>query len=151
MSAQPVAAEPSASAPASSEPSSSEQAGDVPGTNVLTSKGEGEEDEDTAHEVRAKIWRLDTGKWQDMGISIMRVKTSRTTQKSRVLARNAVNGNVVLNFSLYEGLKVTREKNVLMFLGFIEAKPCNLRCKVKTEEAAETLKKALVSHATSDN
>ena len=112
---------------------------------------EGEEDEDTAHEVRAKIWRLDTGKWQDMGISIMRVKTSRTTQKSRVLARNAVNGNVVLNFSLYEGLKVTREKNVLMFLGFIEAKPCNLRCKVKTEEAAETLKKALVSHATSDN
>ena len=151
VSAQPVAAEPSASAPAPSEPSSSEQAGDVPGTNVLTSKGEGEEDEDTAHEVRAKIWRLDTGKWQDMGISIMRVKTSRTTQKSRVLARNAVNGNVVLNFSLYEGLKVTREKNVLMFLGFIEAKPCNLRCKVKTEEAAETLKKALVSHATSDN
>jgi len=153
VSAQAAAAEPSTSAPAPapSEPSSSEQAGDVPDTNVLTSKGEGEEDEDTAHEVRAKIWRLDTGKWQDMGISIMRVKTSRTTRKSRVLARNAVNGNVVLNFSLYEGLKVTREKNVLMFLGFIEAKPCNLRCKVKTEEAAETLKKALVSHATSDN
>lgn len=82
-----------------------------------------------------------------MGVCILRIKTSKETSKSRVLARNAVNGNVVLNFALYEGLRVTCEKSVLLFLGFVDAKPCNLRCKVKTNEAAESLKEALMSHA----
>ena len=119
----------------------------APDTNALTSQGQGEEDETTSHEVRAKIWRLDGGQWQDMGVCILRIKTSKETSKSRVLARNAVNGNVVLNFALYEGLRVTCEKSVLLFLGFVDAKPCNLRCKVKTNEAAESLKEALMSHA----
>ena len=118
----------------------------APDTNALTSQGQGEEDETTSHEVRAKIWRLDGGQWQDMGVCILRIKTSKETSKSRVLARNAVNGNVVLNFALYEGLRVTCEKSVLLFLGFVDAKPCNLRCKVKTNEAAESLKEALMSH-----
>ena len=119
----------------------------APDTNALTSQGQGEEGETTSHEVRAKIWRLDGGQWQDMGVCILRIKTSKETSKSRVLARNAVNGNVVLNFALYEGLRVTCEKSVLLFLGFVDAKPCNLRCKVKTNEAAESLKEALMSHA----
>ena len=118
----------------------------APDTNALTSQGQGEEGETTSHEVRAKIWRLDGGQWQDMGVCILRIKTSKETSKSRVLARNAVNGNVVLNFALYEGLRVTCEKSVLLFLGFVDAKPCNLRCKVKTNEAAESLKEALMSH-----
>ena len=118
----------------------------APDTNALTSQGQGEEDETTSHEVRSKIWRLDGGQWQDMGVCILRIKTSKETSKSRVLARNAVNGNVVLNFALYEGLRVTCEKSVLLFLGFVDAKPCNLRCKVKTNEAAESLKEALMSH-----
>ena len=119
----------------------------APDTNALTSQGQGEEGETTSHEVRAKIWRLDGGQWQDMGVCILRIKTSKETSKSRVLARNAVNGNVVLNFALYQGLRVTCEKSVLLFLGFVDAKPCNLRCKVKTNEAAESLKEALMSHA----
>ncbi|KAL4398752.1 intracellular transporter [Malassezia pachydermatis] len=119
-------------------------------TNALTSCGEGEEDEDTEHEARAKIWRLDSGQWQDMGVSIFRIKRAKSTGKCRVLARNAVNGNVVLNFALYEGMKVTLDKNVLTFLGFMDAKPCNLRCKVKTNEAAENLRDALVAHANAD-
>lgn len=141
--AQPAAGPAPAEAPAEAptDPSSD--------TNVLTSQGEGEEDEDTSFEVRAKIWRLDAGKWQDMGVCIVRIKTSKHSGKSRVLARNAVNGNVVLNFALYEGMRVTCEKSVLMFLGFVDAKPCNLRCKVKTNEAAESFKEALLSHATS--
>lgn len=85
-----------------------------------------------------------------MGVSIFRIKRAKSTGKCRVLARNAVNGNVVLNFALYEGMKVTLDKNVLTFLGFMDAKPCNLRCKVKTNEAAENLRDALVAHANAD-
>ena len=115
--------------------------------NTLTACGEGEENETTLHEVRSKIWRLDAGQWQDLGISLLRIKKDKDSGKCRILARNAVNGSVVLNFALYTGIKVTCEKNVIMFLGFVDTKPCNLRCKVKTSEAAEELKNAITSHA----
>jgi len=118
--------------------------------NTLTACGQGEEGEDTSHEVRAKIWRLDAGAWQDMGVSILRIKTAKDTCKSRVLARNAVNGHVVLNFVLYQGLQVMCDKNVLTFLGFVNAKPCHLRCKVKTPDAATSLKQALMQYAQAD-
>ena len=42
---------------------------------------------------------------------------------------------------------MTQEKNVLTFLGFEDAKPCNLRCKVKTNDGAQELKEALETHA----
>ncbi|WFD20241.1 hypothetical protein MCAP1_002485 [Malassezia caprae] len=118
--------------------------------STLTACGEGEEGEDTSHEVRAKIWRLDAGAWQDMGVSILRIKTAKDTRKSRVLARNAVNGHVVLNFVLYQGLQVMCDKNVLTFLGFVDAKPCHLRCKVKTPDAATSLKEALMQFSQAD-
>ncbi|WFD24223.1 hypothetical protein MEQU1_002920 [Malassezia equina] len=137
---------PAAEAPASEEASTSGQ-GEA---SALTACGQGEEDEVTSHEVRAKIWRLDAGAWQDMGVSILRIKTAKDTHKSRVLARNAVNGHVVLNFVLYQGLQVMCDKNVLTFLGFVDAKPCHLRCKVKTQDAAASLKEALMQYAQAD-
>ncbi|WFC94591.1 hypothetical protein MBRA1_001224 [Malassezia brasiliensis] len=115
--------------------------------NTLTATGQGEEDEDTEHEVRAKIWKLEDGKWKDLGVTVFRIKKNKETGKCRVLARNAVNGNVVLNFLLYTGMKVTCEKSVLSFVGMIDAKPSSLRCKVKTNEAAVSLKDALISHS----
>ncbi|CCV00213.1 unnamed protein product [Malassezia sympodialis ATCC 42132] len=136
---------PSTEAPATDAPSTDQSEG-----NTLTACGQGEEDEDTSHEVRAKIWRLDAGAWQDMGVSILRIKTAKGTHKSRVLARNAVNGHVVLNFVLYQGLQVMCDKNVLTFLGFVDAKPCHLRCKVKTPDAATSLKEALMQFAQTD-
>ena len=44
-------------------------------------------------------------------------------------------------------MKVTCEKSVVSFVGMIDAKPSSLRCKVKTNEAAESLKDALISHS----
>ncbi|WFD28120.1 hypothetical protein MNAN1_003126 [Malassezia nana] len=129
------------------EPEAADDAAAPAQANALTACGQGEEDEATSHEVRAKIWRLDAGAWQDLGVSIVRIKTARDTHKSRLLARNAVNGHVVLNFVLYEGLHVVCDKNVLTFLGFMDAKPCHLRCKVKTPEAAARLKEALLQYA----
>ncbi|WFD29005.1 hypothetical protein MSPP1_000009 [Malassezia sp. CBS 17886] len=117
------------------------------GAALLTDAGEGEENEKTLHEVRAKIWKMDDGKWQDLGISIFRLKKDTRTDKTRVLARNAVNGNVVLNFLLYAGMKVTRDKSALCFTGFVDANPCTLRCKVKTDSAAEALQEALADEA----
>ncbi|WFD00031.1 hypothetical protein MYAM1_002777 [Malassezia yamatoensis] len=114
--------------------------------NTFTSSGQGEEDEETKHEVRAKIWKLDEGKWQDLGITVFRLKHNPSSNKTRVLARNAVNGNVVLNFHLYSGMKVTCEKTIVSFVGMIDAKPCSLRCKVKTNQAADALTQAINSH-----
>lgn len=129
------------------EPEAADDAAAPAQANALTACGQGEEDEATSHEVRAKIWRLDAGAWKDLGVSIVRIKTARDTHKSRLLARNAVNGHVVLNFVLYEGLHVVCDKNVLTFLGFMDAKPCHLRCKVKTPDAAARLKEALLQYA----
>ena len=99
--------------------------------------------------MRAKIWKLEEGKWQDLGITLFRIKKNEETSKVRVLARNAVNGNVVLNFLLYSGFKVTGDKSVLSFVGMIDAKPCSLRCKVKTIDAANALRDALMSNTNS--
>ena len=112
--------------------------------------GEGEENETTEHEARVKIWRLVQGKWADQGVTVFRIKKNKETAKCRILARNAVNGNVVLNFNLYASMNVSRDKGVLTFLGFDEAKPVNLRCKLKTEDAAEALKAALKEHVPSE-
>ncbi|WFD44468.1 hypothetical protein MPSI1_003136 [Malassezia psittaci] len=163
----PLAFAPSASAlstSASSEPTtetvqSEAQQTDAPGSpppstsqdkasdeNTLTSSGQGEEEEETKHEVRAKIWKLDQGKWQDLGITVFRLKYNPSFSKTRVLARNAVNGNVVLNFNLYAGMKITCEKTIVSFVGMIDAKPCSLRCKVKTNQAADALTQAFNSH-----
>ncbi|KAI3626886.1 hypothetical protein CBS14141_000887 [Malassezia furfur] len=131
----------------SSAPADSADAAADKSENTLTATGQGEEGEDTEHEVRAKIWKLEGGKWQDLGVTVFRIKKNQETGKCRVLARNAVNGNVVLNFLLYTGMKVTCEKSVVSFVGMIDAKPSSLRCKVKTNEAAESLKDALISHS----
>ena len=131
----------------SSAPTESTDAAADKSENTLTATGQGEEGEDTEHEVRAKIWKLEGGKWQDLGVTVFRIKKNQETGKCRVLARNAVNGNVVLNFLLYTGMKVTCEKSVVSFVGMIDAKPSSLRCKVKTNEAAESLKDALISHS----
>ncbi|PKI82812.1 hypothetical protein MVES1_003760 [Malassezia vespertilionis] len=119
---------------------------DAEGSSSLAGTGEGEEGEETLHEARTKIWKLDGGSWQDLGVTIFRIKKNKDTGKSRVLARNAVNGNVVLNFLLYSGLKVTVDKTVLSFVGLMDAKPSSLRCKVKTAHGAVSLKDALMNH-----
>ncbi|WFD36353.1 hypothetical protein MCUN1_003232 [Malassezia cuniculi] len=111
--------------------------------------GEGEEDEETQHEARVKIWKLAEGKWQDLGVTIFKIKKHKESRKCRVLARNAVNGNVVLNFNLYASLAVSQDKGVLTFLGFENAKPLNLRCKLKTAETAQALKAALEANTPS--
>lgn len=116
-------------------------------TGSTFATGEGEEGENTLHEARTKLWKLAEGKWQDLGVCNLKLKKRQDSNKVRVLARNAVNGSVALNFFLYKALKVTQDKNVLTFLGFEDAKPCNLRCKVKTNDGAQELKEALETHA----
>ena len=131
------------------EPSSEakEPSAEAKETGSTFATGEGEEGEDTLHEARTKLWKLAEGKWQDLGVCNLKLKKRQDSNKVRVLARNAVNGSVALNFFLYKALKVTQDKNVLTFLGFEDAKPCNLRCKVKTNDGAQELKEALETHA----
>lgn len=59
--------------------------------------GEGEEDEEVlGSELRAKLYVLNSGKWEDRGVGIFKVKRNTTTNKVRMLGRNASNGNPML-------------------------------------------------------
>ncbi|PWN35064.1 uncharacterized protein FA14DRAFT_178445 [Meira miltonrushii] len=115
---------------------------------LLAGTGEGEEDENSLHEVRCKIWNLSDGKWNDLGIGALKIKKHKTTSKKRVLVRNEGNGKVTVNFNIMSTFKPTQDKNVVTFLGFDQTgKPTNYRCKIKTEGDAKDLKEALENSA----
>lgn len=116
---------------------------------LLSGVGEGEEDEDSAHEVRCKIWSLESGKWNDLGIGNMKIKKHKTSGKRRVLVRNEGNGKVTVNFRILPTFKPNIDKNVVSFLGFtaVEGKPMNYRCKIKTDDGARELKDAMEREA----
>lgn len=127
---------------------SQEETTDKPTSALLSGVGEGEEDEESLHEVRCKMWYLDQGKWNDLGIGSLKVKRNKTTNKRRVLVRNEGNGKVTVNFLLLASFKAKQEKTVVSFLGFDPTgKPTNYRCKIKTEDAAQELKSVLEKEA----
>lgn len=126
----------------------SASASDKTKSALLSGTGEGEEDENSLHEVRCKIWNLSDGKWNDLGIGALKIKKHKTTSKQRVLVRNEGNGKVTVNFNIMSTFKPTQDKNVVTFLGFDQTgKPTNYRCKIKTEGDAKDLKEALEKSA----
>ena len=66
----------------------------------LTGRGEGEEGEKVLHEVRAKVWAFvrafKDGDWDERGVATVSIKEREDDGKKRILARNAVNGNVLI-------------------------------------------------------
>ncbi|CAO1616747.1 unnamed protein product [Sympodiomycopsis kandeliae] len=112
----------------------------------LLGAGQGEEGEETSFEVRAKFWKFASGSWVDVGVGIARVKSKSGNGGAgrRLLVRNASNGQVTINFSLFDGFKVTQTGSSLSFTGFDEAgKGLPMRCKVKTADSASEFAAAL--------
>ncbi|CAO1631598.1 unnamed protein product [Jaminaea pallidilutea] len=123
-----------------------------PTPSALLGSGEGEESETTLFEARAKFWRFVEGQWTDLGVGIARVKRASTLEgdsasrssPARLLVRNAGNGAVMVNFSLFTDFKATQNGQTLSFTGFnAEGKSCPMRCKVKTVDSATEFKSAL--------
>lgn len=131
-------------APAAAEPAEENTDGS---SSSLFEGGQGEEGEETAFEVRAKIRKFVGGKWEDLGIGIARVKTRTDddgTAIRRLLVRNSGNGAVTVNFRLFKDFKATQKGKQVSFTGFdVEGKGSPMSCQVKTEDSAKEFKDAL--------
>ncbi|PAV18832.1 hypothetical protein PNOK_0567500 [Pyrrhoderma noxium] len=121
--------------------------GSALGENANDKEGEGEQDEETVHTSKVKIYRF--GKkdgqphWAEVGIGMLRIKKHKTTGAKRLLSRNSANGRIMMNFKLYSGFKVTRTKQVLNFVGHDEGVNTTYRVRVKDEAGAVELLEAI--------
>jgi len=116
--------------------------------SVHDQEGVGEEDEETTHSVKCKVYKLNKADggagWADMGVGFLRVKRHKETGSRRILLRNSSSGKLVINFNIYAGMKPTANKQTVSFMGHDEqgnAAPFRLR--IKSEPAAQELKDVL--------
>ncbi|KAF9241584.1 hypothetical protein BU15DRAFT_87167 [Melanogaster broomeanus] len=116
-------------------------------TSAHDEEGEGEEDEETMHVVKCKVFRLfktgDKNEWKDLGIGMFRLKKHKESDARRVLMRNSSTGRILINFRLYDSLRSTLAKTSVSFVGYDNSTPTSFRVRVKTEEQASELKQAL--------
>ena len=136
-------AETAAPADEAAAPPAAAAAEEGEGGNPFSKPGEGEENENTLHEVRCSVIKLEDGQWHKSGTGTIAVKEDRETGKHRLLARNEVNSNVMVNFRITPQLEVSVEKTFLIFVGFDGSKPQPYRVRTKTKEQAEELKRAI--------
>jgi nucleoporin NUP2 len=119
--------------------------------NPLLAEGEGEQDEDTVHEARAKLFVMEKDEagavaWKERGVGLIKVKTHKETGKTRLLGRHVANGRVTLNFLLYPTLKISKAAKTLSFVAFDELnQPLNVRLRLKDDELAQGLQSAIES------
>jgi nucleoporin NUP2 len=129
-------------------------------------EGEGEEDEETMHAVRCKVFRLfkseDKSEWKDLGVGsssplspesasmyrpsptgMFRLKKHKETNARRVLMRNSNTGRILVNFRIHGNLKPSLAKNAVSFVGYETSTPTSFSIRTKTAEQAEDLKRAL--------
>ncbi|KDR75152.1 hypothetical protein GALMADRAFT_249087 [Galerina marginata CBS 339.88] len=117
--------------------------------NPHDDEGEGEENEETIHNVKSKVYRLSKAedgsvKWVVLGSGILRLKKDKDTGARRMLARNSTNGKVIINFALYSGLKpISQGKNALNFVGHDAGNSQTYSVRVANEDDAGQLKSIL--------
>jgi nucleoporin NUP2 len=68
------------------------------GGSVHDQEGEGEEDEETTHSVKTKVYSLNTeeGAWKDLGLGVLKVKKHKETGAGRLLLRNSSTGKITI-------------------------------------------------------
>ncbi|KZT29024.1 hypothetical protein NEOLEDRAFT_1175356 [Neolentinus lepideus HHB14362 ss-1] len=112
-------------------------------------EGQGEEDEETTHSVKSKVYRFtknpddEKGKWVDMGVGVLKLKKHKETDARRMLLRNTSTGRVIINFKIYAGLTPKVNSKLVSFTGHEEGQAVNYQLRVKTTEDAEQLNQAL--------
>ncbi|KND02254.1 uncharacterized protein SPPG_09057 [Spizellomyces punctatus DAOM BR117] len=109
-------------------------------------RGQGEEQERTVHEVRAKVFSFDkeTSQWKPAGVGQLRVNKHIETGKARLLHRADGSGRVLLNAAVYEGMKFTLKANNLSFAIVLEGGVMQQTLvRVKAESNATALLEAI--------
>ena len=79
----------------------------IASSSVHDIEGEGEEDEETTHEIRSKVFRMTKDKegkvqWSDLGVGMLRLKRHKTTLARRVLLRNSGTGKITIVRVLFD-------------------------------------------------
>ncbi|KAH9951533.1 hypothetical protein B0H21DRAFT_179741 [Amylocystis lapponica] len=110
-------------------------------------EGEGEEDEETTHETRSKVYKMvkdqEKSEWGDMGIGMLRLKRHKETGARRILLRNSSTGKIIINFNIHPGMNTVVAGKTVSFMGHDAGAPMPFRIKVKSEDQADALKHAL--------
>lgn len=117
------------------------------GPNPHDEEGVGEEDEETVHSVKSKVYKMkkegDKTSWTELGTGILRLKKHKTSDQRRLLMRNSSNGKININFNLYSGLKPSQSQKVVSFVGHEAGVAQTYSARVKTEDQAIAFKEAL--------
>ncbi|BFZ65097.1 hypothetical protein YB2330_006260 [Saitoella coloradoensis] len=75
---------------------------------LVDGKGEGEENEDTVHSVRGKIFKKNNeGGWSEIGVGLIKINVDKETKKARVLGRIQGSGKLIINVRLQARLPYT--------------------------------------------
>ncbi|PSS38043.1 hypothetical protein PHLCEN_2v128 [Hermanssonia centrifuga] len=120
----------------------------VTSTSIYDTEGPGEEDEETAHQIRSKVYKMSKNsdgksEWNDLGVGVLRVKVHKEGGTRRLLLRNSSTGKVIINFNVYKDMSPSVSKNTVAFVGREGGAPASYRLRVKTAEHANDLKKAI--------
>ncbi|KAF9992669.1 hypothetical protein BGZ80_003684 [Entomortierella chlamydospora] len=109
----------------------------------LVDNREGEEDEKTVFEIRAKLFSIINNEYKDLGVGQFRVNENSETKKRRMIMRTSGTGLITLNSWVIQGMPAKREKNNLTLFAIEEGKPRKFMLRVKEEQSAEELLQAL--------
>jgi len=122
------------------------------GSSVHDQEGEGEEDEETTHSVKTKVYSLsrEEGIWKELGLGVLKVKKHKVSGARRLLLRNSSTGKITINFRIHMAMKPSVTKQVVSLMGHDEnGNGVPYRLRVKTEQAAQELKDVLDKEASS--
>lgn len=96
----------------------------------------GEEDEESIHSIRAKLYLMaEDQSWKERGTGTLRVnvpKSSSDKQSARLVMRADGVLRVILNVSLFKGMKCELQEKFVRIVAFEEAKPVHYAIKVRT-------------------
>ncbi|KAF9572864.1 hypothetical protein EC968_009348 [Mortierella alpina] len=109
----------------------------------LVETREGEEDEETVFEVRAKLYAAVGGDYTDLGVGPFRVNENKETKKRRMIMRTGGTGIIALNSWVIQGMGPKRDKNNVTVFAIEGDKPKKFLVRVKEEKSAEELFKEL--------
>lgn len=101
---------PPAAAAGGASPAAGDAASNAENGNVEKVEPEENAEEETLHEVRAKLVRSEAGQWKKYGAGILRLYRHRKTGKGRMVIRNQI-GKVQFNVGVSRGMtfeKVTK-------------------------------------------
>ncbi|KAG0304449.1 hypothetical protein BGZ98_005511 [Dissophora globulifera] len=139
---------PSASStPASQDDNEADEGSKDPmdGKSEVVDTREGEEDEQTVFEVRAKLYGFTDSEVKDLGVGQFRVNENNETKRRRMIMRGEALGHLKLNSWVIPNMPARRDKTSVTLFAVVDGKPKKFVVRVKEEASAEALVNALVA------